>query len=118
MDVTFLYNSMSELNDYDFHTRFEFCVNNLRSGSSNKIRCIFPIPKYVNTSNFYIYRVVRCWNKLPGDVLAIDPDESEDNSEFKTLIAKHYDNLLTDYFNHHNTCTWSNTCICNRCRLV
>jgi hypothetical protein len=66
--------------------------------------------------NYFPNRIVKIWNSVPREIREADLTDSGSNLIFKTLLKKHYYEVLSKDFNSDNLCTWITNCNCPSCR--
>ena len=72
------------------------------------------IPKTNSTlyQRTYFNRIVFLWNTLPGNIR-----NALEFATFKKGAYEHFLNLVNNYFDCNETCTWSIKCRCQKCLI-
>ena len=118
LDLVFVFNSMYDINA--FNILDSVYINDtviLRNGDINNMVSTLPVPKTESLFNYYLYRIVNLWNKLPTDIRLIELNDNGSNKHFKDDLKRFYTEKLLNTFVTENTCTWLSVCRCSICGL-
>ena len=114
LDLCMFYKCVNNIYDINVADYVQFTRENLvftrNSLDVTKLR----IPK-TNTTLYqktYFNRIVFLWNKLPEQIRA-----SSEFVIFKKCTYEYFKDLLHNYFDCDNKCTWSMNCRCQRCLI-
>ena len=114
LDMCMFYKILNNIIDINVANYVEFTSENIAFTRSTLDITKLRIPK-MSTALFqktYFNRIVFLWNKLPENIRNMTK-----LATFKKYSYHHFMNLLHNYFDCENKCTWAINCRCQKCLM-
>jgi hypothetical protein len=118
LDLTYFYNCCNDLLDINPNCMPTFVSNSTYRTRQQADELLLPIviPKYSIYQGFYQNRIPRLWNTLPFEIRDIPLTVMGHNTAFKNSLKSWFYDFMVNKYDGDNTCSWSISCICHRCR--
>jgi hypothetical protein len=118
LDIIFLFNCQNDLIDINQEHIPTFVINNNpRTRQDHDDLLLEPkATRYNLYACFYQNRVVNIWNCIPYDIRNIELTARGYNTYFKKEFKTWIYNFFLRNFDQNNTCTWSISCLCTKCK--
>jgi hypothetical protein len=114
LDTCMFYKCMNGLQILNINDYVQFTNENAAFTRTRLDKSRLRVPK-TNTVLYqrtYFNRIVHIWNTLPESIRS-----NNETNTFKKQAYDFYVNMLHNYFDCNNKCTWSVNCRCHRCLL-
>jgi hypothetical protein len=118
-DLIFFIKSLRGMHAFNIlnHVKFHTNIDEARTtrNRTHGLTLITPKHKLQSSAQFYPIRITKLWNSLTLDLRrCLTSDISL--PQIKTILNKHYLDLLSNSFEPENPCTYVSVCQCGRCR--